>query len=201
MSKKAGYMEEEKEDLRVRRTRKLLCQALLSLLQTTSFSKLTVNDICDKAMVHRATFYNHFTDKNDLLAYSMDDFEEEMFERTVNSGNYTSIQQMYMSLISNVIDFISENKIKIKNIVDNNTETLNKLLSTTLRRSIRYLMSKYKLIEEYPLPLDIVVSFLAGGIATIGIDWVQSENPYTKEEMLQFFSVLIGNEGYFKKKN
>lgn len=70
----------EKEDLRVIRTRKLLCTSLMDLMQTTSFDKLSVNDICEKAMVHRATFYNHFNDKTNLLNYAIDELREELFE-------------------------------------------------------------------------------------------------------------------------
>ena len=58
-----------KEDLRVVRTKKLLTDSLKNLLQEKSFDKITVNDICERAMVHRATFYNHFNDKTDLVNY------------------------------------------------------------------------------------------------------------------------------------
>ena len=56
-----------KEDLRIRRTHKLLCNAMFSLLETRSFDDISVVDICEKAMVHRATFYKHFKDKRQDL--------------------------------------------------------------------------------------------------------------------------------------
>ena len=59
--------EEYKEDLRIVRTRKLLSTALFDLLESTPYEKISVMDICEKAMVHRATFYNHFEDKEHLL--------------------------------------------------------------------------------------------------------------------------------------
>ena len=55
------------EDLRVRRTRKLLIQALIELTIEKGFAALTVQDIADRAMVNRATFYRHYLDKHDLL--------------------------------------------------------------------------------------------------------------------------------------
>ena len=58
-----------KEDLRVRRTYKLLSQALLSLLLEKSFEEIFVTDICERAMVHRTTFYKHFEDKYHLLDF------------------------------------------------------------------------------------------------------------------------------------
>lgn len=64
--------EEFKEDLRIVRTRKLLSRALFELLETTPYEKISVLDICERAMVHRATFYNHFEDKDHLLEYTID---------------------------------------------------------------------------------------------------------------------------------
>ena len=104
---------EEKEDLRVRRTKKLLSMALLDIMEDTPFNKISVNDICEKAMVHRATFYNHFYDKEDLFNYILGEIQEEMFNKSVESGTFGSSKEMYMDLISNVLDFISENKPKI----------------------------------------------------------------------------------------
>ena len=55
------------EDLRVRRTRKLLTQALIEGTVEKGFAALTVRDITRRAMVNRSTFYRHYLDKYDLL--------------------------------------------------------------------------------------------------------------------------------------
>ncbi len=55
------------EDLRVRRTRKLLQQAFIELTVEKGFAALTVRDITERAMVNRSTFYRHYLDKYDLL--------------------------------------------------------------------------------------------------------------------------------------
>src|SRR5690348_2615064 len=64
-------------DLRVRRTYKLLWNALEELLSepSQSFNTITVNQICERAMVHRTTFYKHFEDKYDLLFFGMSEFK------------------------------------------------------------------------------------------------------------------------------
>jgi AcrR family transcriptional regulator len=54
-------------DLRVRRTQKLLWEALIALLAEQKFETISVTDICERAMVHRTTFYKHYEDKYDLL--------------------------------------------------------------------------------------------------------------------------------------
>src|SRR2546421_12887221 len=54
-------------DLRVRRTHKLLWEALMAELSERAFEEITVKDICERAMVHRTTFYKHYEDKYALL--------------------------------------------------------------------------------------------------------------------------------------
>jgi AcrR family transcriptional regulator len=69
MAQKSG----ENEDLRVRRTRKLLQTALMELTIRKGFEAVTVKDICEQAMVNRATFYRHHADKYDLLEQYMEE--------------------------------------------------------------------------------------------------------------------------------
>ena len=54
-------------DLRVKRTHKLLQEALIELTAQKGFSAVAVSDITKYAGVNRATFYRHYEDKFDLL--------------------------------------------------------------------------------------------------------------------------------------
>lgn len=60
-------LEVKSTDPRVKRTRKLLQQALIELLQEKNFSGISILDITERATVNRATFYAHFPDKYALL--------------------------------------------------------------------------------------------------------------------------------------
>ncbi|MFC5826108.1 TetR/AcrR family transcriptional regulator [Nonomuraea insulae] len=54
-------------DRRVRRTRRLIQEALVALILEKGYDAVTVTDIIDQADVGRSTFYAHFTDKQDVL--------------------------------------------------------------------------------------------------------------------------------------
>jgi len=58
-------------DLRIRRTRLALREALLALIEEKGFETLIVQDIADRAMINRVTFYKHYRDKYDLLEQIM----------------------------------------------------------------------------------------------------------------------------------
>ncbi|HEY6408424.1 MAG TPA: TetR/AcrR family transcriptional regulator [Ktedonobacteraceae bacterium] len=68
-------MSQNSSDLRVRRTQKLLREALIALIEERSFDTITVGEIAERAMVSRAAFYRYYQDKYDLV--------EKIFEETI----------------------------------------------------------------------------------------------------------------------
>ncbi|GAF48230.1 putative TetR family transcriptional regulator [Rhodococcus wratislaviensis NBRC 100605] len=69
------------EDRRVRRTKRLLRDALVSLVLERGYSAVTVEDVTERADVGRATFYTHYTDKDELLGQIVADLGEDLKER------------------------------------------------------------------------------------------------------------------------
>ena len=65
--------------MRIIRTVSLLKTALIDLLKTTPYDRISVTDVCDKALVHRTTFYKHFENKEQLLLAALEDQREEIF--------------------------------------------------------------------------------------------------------------------------
>lgn len=65
-------------DRRTQRTRRVLRDALLSLLVEKSWDELSVQDICARADIGRSTFYLHFPCKEELLNGSLDDLRSAL---------------------------------------------------------------------------------------------------------------------------
>src|SRR5882724_5885460 len=63
---------DQKNDRRISRTRKHLWEALVALIEEKDYSEITIQDIADRADVHRVTFYLHYRDKHDLLLNNVD---------------------------------------------------------------------------------------------------------------------------------
>lgn len=64
-------------DDRVERTRRSLQQALFALTQERPFGEVTVGEIVERAGVNRSSFYQHYTDKETLLAFAIEAAADE----------------------------------------------------------------------------------------------------------------------------
>lgn len=78
-------MDSEGEDRGVRRTRRLLHEALRSLIVEKGYDHVTVQDVIDRADVGRATFYAHFRDKDDLLMSGFEEMRKSLRRHLVTS--------------------------------------------------------------------------------------------------------------------
>ncbi len=83
--------EEEKLDPRVRRTRRDLAASMCSLLREKSFNQIKVQEITERAIINRATFYAHFEDKYRLLEYMVrGSFQEALANNIDDCDGYTA---------------------------------------------------------------------------------------------------------------
>jgi AcrR family transcriptional regulator len=70
-------MTQPASNLRVRRTQKLLREALIELIEERGFEALTIGELTERAMVSRAAFYRNYQDKYDLV--------EQIFEEAMSA--------------------------------------------------------------------------------------------------------------------
>lgn len=82
----------QNEDLRIVKTKMAIKNAFLQLLSEKSFDKISVADITQYALIHRGTFYSHYTDKYDLLNKLEDELIDEMGE-FIELINYESVTE------------------------------------------------------------------------------------------------------------
>jgi AcrR family transcriptional regulator len=93
---------ENQIDPRTLRTRKLIMDAFIELSMKKDFKDFTIKDITSAATVNRATFYNHFFDKYDLLEKVL---SESMMREVIQEVstheviNEETIEAIFLSII------------------------------------------------------------------------------------------------------
>ena len=102
-------MAEEKQDRRVRRTKGLMRDALMALMDEKPFSDITAKDITSKADLNRATFYLHYNNVFGLL----DEMENEVVEKFAQMLDRIEIRQdeeWEYPVIGHICDYIVGNQ-------------------------------------------------------------------------------------------
>jgi AcrR family transcriptional regulator len=66
------------QDRRVRRTKRVIAEAFVTLILEKGYARVTVQDILDRADVGRSTFYAHYRDKESLLTAAFEDLRVEL---------------------------------------------------------------------------------------------------------------------------
>lgn len=143
--------DEEKGDLRIIKTTKVLNAAMLALLEQCNFRKITVRDLCEEAQISRATFYARYADKYDFLkGWLINQKPKE-----IDIGDHDNAQVMLNG-------FINRNKAVIRNLVcDADNETIEILSEFTL--SVFCLPDEYNIRRMTPDQI-VLCSFYSGGI-------------------------------------
>lgn len=189
-----------KEDLRIVRTRKLLSNTLLDMMEEESIEKISVIDLCNKAMVNRATFYAHFEDKYHLLTFALEELKDDLYKKFTKDTKFTTPTETLNSMIVMAVDFFFDKHNHIANIIRFNRN--GKVISTiqdSIAHSIKYQLSKYKDTYEIKMPLQILSTFVAGGMINTVLWCVDNPGRYTYEEFISYATCPLAERCFVKK--
>ena len=100
---------EKKEDRRVRRTKKLLTQALTQLLQEKQINEITVKELTDLADMNRGTFYLYYKDMFDMLE-KIEDGMFEALDAIVSLHEHDNVSQLTKPILLDLFRFIEDNQ-------------------------------------------------------------------------------------------
>jgi AcrR family transcriptional regulator len=93
-------------DRRILRSRRMLMDALASLLKRKNFSEISIQEIAEEANLNRATFYLHYPDKNALLqALTAARFQELIAKRNLS---FTDCDAAVRAIALGVCDYLAE---------------------------------------------------------------------------------------------
>jgi AcrR family transcriptional regulator len=96
----------EATDPRILRSRQMLMEALVKLLDRKEFNDISVQEIADEATLNRATFYLHYADKNALLqALTANRFRALIDQRGLS---FTNCDGALRAIALGVCDYLAE---------------------------------------------------------------------------------------------
>lgn len=182
-------MTQKSPDRRIQRTRQLLQDALIAVTLEKGFEAVTVQDVIDHANVGRSTFYAHFHDKEDLLLSGFDHLREE-FEKYLLNVSADSSDPWALSLA--MFQHAAGQRQLYKALAGKQGGNIalphiQKYLSAVLLSHIKNQMGK----REQAIPLEIVAHYIANSYISLLTWWLDSDSPYSPEEMDDFYRQLV----------
>ncbi len=175
-------MKEQKQDRRVRRTRKLLRDSLVSLMEEKEFKNISVKDIAERADLNRGTFYLHYNDSYHLLQ----DIEEEIlhdFQEMINNYRYSSSHDTLLPALNPIISYVSENTAICRILFENSpsTDFLDRFRSLIHASGREIVKAVYPHAEE--TTVEYFFEFLTYGLIGMLKRWIETGRQMPQEEL------------------
>jgi AcrR family transcriptional regulator len=175
-------------DPRIRRTRLLLQQALKSLLDTTEFEKISVQDISEAATVNRATFYDHYPDKFALLECMVATrFGELLAERGIkfDGGCANALKGMILG----VCDYLLE----IPGLACNRQRQMEPHLEAAVITVVRGMLLDgiRKHEPERGLSPEMIAATVSWAMYGAAKEWVRTPNRIPSEEIVETITQMV----------
>lgn len=172
----------------------------MKLMGESSFEDIKVSDICKVSLVNRSTFYDHFSDKYELLDSLIADLEAELTDKLELQGEFKSAKEYYMLMIATLFQHISDNILIYSSIIKtNNNSIASDMFREAILKDVKKALQSSKR-EKENIPVDIISIFYVNAVINVCILYIKEPNKYTMEEILTYLDALLPDDIYLENK-
>lgn len=183
------------QDLRVRRTHKLLRDALIELIEERGFDALTVGEIAARALVSRAAFYRHYADKFALVEQVFEEAMQPLFAAIQEPGK-VHVQQNWITFFDHFAEYERLYRALLGRKGSPWFAHKVRAASKDLIKEFGRLAQDHKLTADaqslYPATDDFVPEVVAALFVEAITWWLEHGRPYSSIEMANRCQLLSG---------
>lgn len=179
-------------DLRVVKTDNLIRDAFVKLIDEKGFKNITINDIANKAMINRSTFYLHYIDKYDLLDKTVEEAIEKIIQLVTPETHIINGKLEYDSFVKNIeciLKTIEDDALLYKIILDDK-EMLG--IERNLENVLKKKLSKY-ILGEMLISRDLFLELLTSYYICAIRWWLNNDMKYAPsfmaKELIKFLTI------------
>ena len=170
-------------DLRVQKTHTALLKALYDLLCEKSFDQITVTELCDRALVRKATFYKHFGDKTELFSYMIREMQQRALEEKKVQYDPAAPESYYLD----------SNEVFIKKILSSSARSslidrMSEQIEFDLKLHFKDDLAAWGRFEGDP---EMLAALYTGAMIYCAEWWITQPHRPDKEVVIQQFSSLL----------
>ena len=178
-------------DRRIRRTQKLLGDALIAVALEKDYEAITIQEITDRADIGYRTFFRHYADKDDLLKDVVSTVMLEMREmigpRLLSFFLDPAAQPSDLPDGAILFRHVQENSDLYRVLLYSDRT----LIQSVKAFAIQEFKTSYGELPEIGIPVDIVANHLVSALIALLRWWLENDMIYSPEEMRIFAFHLI----------
>ena len=189
-------MSEKSQSRRTSRTKKAICDAFAELMYEKELSKITVQELADRADVGRATFYKHYYDIYDVYEKMESTFLIELGEIITEQGIKSKFE-VYPA----VFEYIKKNPKIFKMIFSpNNNVPLRRKLITMVEGLNRVIWSESLGVAMDDSMVECAIKYHSNGCLAIIENWVLSDFKQPQSFIIEALSGFDNSTMVFLRK-
>ncbi len=179
--------DDRKSDRRVRRTRSLLQQSLIRLMEEKELQDISVKELADLADINRGTFYLHYTDIYDMLHRIEDELFVEFNDILDRNLDKEAQLTTHKAVLAEVFSFLERHYDLSRVMIGPHGDSafVNGLKNLVKERLMR-------LVPDADPPGEYYYSFIVSGYVGVIETWLKSPSPLPAEEMAELCSHMPG---------
>ena len=143
--------------------------AMMDLLRTKPLMSISVNELCERSSYPRATFYNYFDDRDDLLTYCWTALSGKSRIGDLEAAEPERRMDLALDMMA---DMLEDNAALLKEVLEHNP--VDGPMFTSLRAFItersRDLMCTCVDRERHALPAELIADHYANTLMLV-LDW------------------------------
>ncbi|ASA23283.1 TetR/AcrR family transcriptional regulator [Paenibacillus donghaensis] len=182
-------------DPRVLRTRQLLRDAVIELLEEMDIEKISVNSIAQRAKINRVTFYLHYRDLPDMLDKMADDMVRDIRQVMTSSAETTETdEQENWPAFENLLQHIADHARFYKVILTSRQSTifrdpLFRLIGEFISARLDNKENSHT-VPYTTIPREIAVWYISSAMIGTIISWIRNDMPYSPLYLARQISLL-----------
>ena len=178
-------------DRRQQKTREAIFEAFSTLLSSKSYTKITIQEIIDRANVGRSTFYSHFETKDDLLREMCTELFDHVFSEHLdmeNTHDFSLASGDPASLITHILYHLRDNR---RNVIGILSCESGELFLRFFRQYLNELITRHLLAgvkrKNQIVPEEFLVNHIAGSFVGMVKWWIKNDMRQSPEELAKYF--------------
>lgn len=177
-------MDSDQLDRRAQRSRELLTAALTELLHEQRYDLISVRDIITHAKVSRSTFYQHFQDKDDLLASSFTQMLSQLDHRPPDA----ELDLRLLPALEMFRHVQSHRKLYESVVGGRGLDVLFRAGRDYWGKTIEQTVTAD---SGTPIPVPVLITYVTGAFLNLLKWWLDNRLPYPPERMAAMFEELV----------